>query len=128
MVPIRIAALGLLLVAGGCAVTPLQQCQAPYRAELRNVKADLHATRIALARGYRLVPARNEIGLHFCLRPSGMAVLCRAEDGEPMYDKQPIVRRAEQAKLRALAGERARLESALVDCTRRYPAEAGGEG
>lgn len=126
MHPIRLAGFALLVVASGCAMTPREKCEAPYRAQLRVVSADMRETREALARGYRLVPARNDIGLHFCLRPSGMAHLCRAEDGEPMFDKQPIVRRAERAKLEALEQEYARLEQSIAACAAQYPQQSGG--
>ena len=110
-----------LLVLAACATTPRQKCEAPNRAELRTVNAELHDTQRAINRGYRLVPAKFQVGLHQCLRPSGATYLCTADEGEPMYDKRPINRRAEQAKLAALQSEAKRLEAALGQCRAQYP-------
>ena len=120
----RLTSLALIvvpLVLSACAVTPRQQCQAPYRAELRNIEAEIRDSREALQRGFRLVPARWEHGINYCLSPSGFVSLCTAEDGEPMYDKRPISRPAEQAKLDALLGERGRLNAALAQCAAQFP-------
>lgn len=116
-----IIALATSLVLAACATTPRQQCEAPYRAELRNVEAEIRDTQLALRRGFVLVPARFEFGLHYCVRPSGSVYLCRAEDGEPMYDKRPINRRAEQAKLSALIEEAARLKAGIAACQAKFP-------
>ncbi len=116
--PIVLMALPLL---AACATTPLQQCQAPLRAELRTVEADLSETAQALGLGYRLVPARSTFGVHYCLSRSGFARLCTADDGEAMYDKRPINRAAETAKLAALQAEQKRLEAGLAACAAKYP-------
>lgn len=118
---IALAPLAGLLALAACATTPRQQCEAPYRAELRTVNAELRDTQRAVSRGYRLVPARFSVGLHHCLRPSGATYLCTADEGEPMYDKQPINRRAERAKLSALRSEARRLNAAIGQCRARYP-------
>lgn len=115
------AALSLPLVLAACELTPRQQCEAPFRSELRVVLEDTKATRLTLSRGYRLVPARNTFGLHYCVNPVGHVSICQAEDGEPMFDKRPISRVAERAKLDALVAERQRLESALAQCAAQYP-------
>lgn len=112
--------LALPLVAA-CAMTPRQQCEAPYRADLRAVEADLRDTTQTLSRGFRLVPARFEIGRHYCVTRAGFVRPCRADDDLPMYDKRPINRAAETAKLEALEAERARLEAAIAGCGVRYP-------
>ena len=120
----RLFALAMIvvpLVLAGCALTPRQQCQAPYRAELRTVDAEIRDTRQSLQRGFRLVPARWEHGLHYCESLSGFVSLCTADDGEPMFDKRPISRAAEQAKLNALLGERTRLHAALARCAAQFP-------
>jgi hypothetical protein len=118
---IAVVALALPLLLAACATTPRQKCEAPYRAELRNVEMDIRDTRQALQRGFALVPARFSFGLHHCLRPSGSVYLCTEDDGEPMYDKRPINRRAEQAKLTALDSEAERLKAAIGACRARYP-------
>jgi hypothetical protein len=113
--------LALPLALAACAVTPRQQCEAPYRAELRNVDVDLRETRLILRRGYNLVPARDTFGLKYCLRPTGTAYPCQPEEGEAVYDKRPINRRAEQAKLDALHSEAVRLTRAIAACQAQYP-------
>lgn len=118
---IALTTLAATLILTACATTPRQKCESPYRAELRTVTADMRETRRAVQRGYRLVPAKFDIGLHHCLRPSGATYLCTADDGEPMYDKRPINRAAEQAKLRVLSQEAARLEAAIGQCQAQYP-------
>jgi hypothetical protein len=118
---IALTALALPLVLAACATTPLGKCQAPYRSQLRNVQQDARETQRRLARGYRLVPARTTFGLHYCMDAFGNARICRAEEGEPLYDKRPINRAAEQAKLDALAQEEKRLNAALAECAARYP-------
>ncbi|GKY86185.1 hypothetical protein [Sinisalibacter aestuarii] len=118
---IALSALAVALTLAACATTPRQQCEAPYRAELRNTTFHIRETEMLLRRGFGLVPARNEIGLHYCLRPTGSAYLCRAEDGEPMFDRRPINRVAEQAKLDALRAEARRLTAAIADCQAAYP-------
>lgn len=118
---IALFTLALPLFVAACATTPRQQCEAPYRAELRTVTEEMRQTETVLRRGYALAPARFEFGLHFCIRPSGTVYLCTADDGEPMYDKRPISRRAEAAKLAALEEEAARLRSAIADCQAQYP-------
>ena len=119
MIPLAVMAIPLLLAA--CELTPRQQCEAPYRAELRTVEAEIRDTRQTLQRGFRLVPARFEAGIHHCVSPSGFVSLCTADDGEPMFDKRPISRAAEQAKLDTLLAERARLNTALARCAAQYP-------
>ncbi len=121
MRPIALAVLVVPLVAAGCELTPRQQCEAPFRADLRTVEAELRDTRETLQRGFRLVPASSEIGLHHCVRPSGFVSLCTVEDGEPMFDKRPINRVAEQAKLDALDSERARLTASIAQCAVQFP-------
>lgn len=116
-----VVALAVPLLLAACELTPRQQCEAPYRAELRNVEAEIRDTQLALRRGFVLVPARFSIGLHHCVRPSGMVYLCTADDGEPMYDKRPINRRAEQAKLAALIDETARIKAGIAACQAKYP-------
>jgi len=116
-----VIALAVPLLLAACAITPRQQCEAPYRAELRNVEAEITDTRLALRRGFVLVPARFSIGLNYCLRPSGAVYLCTAKDGEPMYDKRPISQRAEQAKLAALIDEAARLKAEIAECRLKFP-------
>lgn len=116
-----LAALALPLALAACEVTPLMQCQAPYRTELRTVRAEISETELVLRRGFRLVPARWELGLHYCVRPSGSVFLCTADDGLPMFDKRPISRTAERAKLQALLQEQARLYAALDACALQYP-------
>lgn len=118
---VTIALIAAPLILAACVSTPRQQCEAPYRAELRNVVADIRDTERTLARGFRLVPARFEVGLHYCLRPSGAVYLCRAEDGESMYDKRAINRRAELAKLAALKDEARELNAGIAACQARYP-------
>ena len=116
------AALTLPLALAACEVTPRQQCEAPYRSELRTVLADISETSRALQLGYRLVPARSSIGVHYCMNPLGRAVLCTGDDpDEPLYDKVPISRVAEQAKLDALDIERKRLESSIAQCAVQFP-------
>jgi len=119
---IALAALTVPLLLAACATTPRQQCEAPYRADLRTVLEETSSTSRALALGYRLVPATTSIGVHYCMAPTGRAVLCiNNEDDEPLYDKRPINRFAEQAKLDALNAERKRLESAIAQCAAQYP-------
>ncbi len=114
-------ALLVLPLLAACATTPRQQCEALHRAELRTVDAELHDTAEALGRGYRLVPARFEFGVHHCVSRTGFVSLCTAEDGLPMYDKRPISRAAETAKLAALQAEQKRLEAAIAACRAQYP-------
>jgi len=116
-----LATVAMSVVLAGCAFTPRQKCEAPYRAELRNVADDIGRTKMALARGFVLVPARNDFGLHYCLLPSGSVRLCTADEGEPMYDKRPINQAAEQAKLAVLQSEISRLESEISACQALYP-------
>lgn len=118
---VTLALIAVPLVLAACALTPRQQCEAPYRAELRGVAAEIRDTEITLARGFRLVPARFDSGLHYCLRPSGSVFLCRAEDGKAMYDKMPVNRRAEQAKLASLKGQARELEAGIAACRAQYP-------
>jgi len=120
MRPIHLVLLALPLVAA-CATTPRGQCEAPYRAELGTVEADLQDTADVLGRGYRLVPARSSHGVHHCVTRSGFVRLCTSEDGEAMYDKRPISRAAETAKLAALQAEQKRLEAAISACRAKYP-------
>jgi hypothetical protein len=116
-----IAALALPFLLAACEVTPRQQCEAPYRIELRTVDAEIRDTREILRRGFRLVPARWEHGVHYCVEPSGYVGLCTADDGLPMYDKRPINRAGEQAKLDALETERQRLSRAIAQCAVQFP-------
>lgn len=118
---VTLALIAVPLVLAACALTPRQQCEAPYRAELRSVAAEIRDSEITLARGFRLVPARFDVGLHYCLRPSGSVYLCRAEDGEPMYDKRAINRRAELAKLASLKDQAQELESGIAACRAQFP-------
>jgi hypothetical protein len=118
---IALAALSLPLLLSACALTPRQQCEAPYWSDLHVVKTDLKEAELVLRRGYRLIPARSESGLHYCERLSGAIYLCSADEGEPMYDKRPINRAAETAKRDALLREQMRLESALADCAVQFP-------
>jgi len=118
IVPLGFMALPLL---AACATTPLQQCMAPHRAELRTVEADMRNTAQALSRGFRLVPARFDFGVHHCVTRTGRVHLCRSDDEGPYYDKRPINRAAETAKLKALRAERARLDAAMANCAIRYP-------
>ncbi|MEJ2016997.1 MAG: hypothetical protein P8X51_01510 [Maritimibacter sp.] len=118
---LALAALGLPMVLSACALTPRQQCQAPYFSELNTVREELRATELRLQRGYRLEPARFEFGLHYCERLFGAVHLCSAEDGEPMFDKRPISRAAETAKRDALLQEQLRLNEALAQCAVQYP-------
>lgn len=120
MRPIHLALLALPLVAA-CATTPRGQCQAPYRAELRTVEAELQHTAEVLGRGYRLVPTRSRLGVHHCVTRTGFVRLCTLEDGEPMFDKRPISRSAETAKLAALQAEQKRLEAAIAACAVKFP-------
>ncbi len=120
MRPIHLALLALPLLAA-CATTPRQQCEAPHRTALRTVAADLHETAEALGRGYRLVPSRFQYGVHYCVTQTGFVQFCTADDGEPMYDKRPINRAAETAKLAALQAEQKRLDAAIAACRTRYP-------
>jgi len=121
MRPIALAVLALTLGLAACERTPRQQCEAPFRAELRTVEAEIRDTRQVLQRGFRLVPATFEHGIHYCVGPSGFVSLCTADEGEPMFDKRPISRAAEQAKLSALQGERARLTGLLAQCAVQFP-------
>jgi hypothetical protein len=116
-----LSATAVALLLAGCETTPRQQCQAPYRAELRTAMAELRETETDLRRGYTLTPARDDFGMHYCLMPTGAPRLCTVEDGEPMYDKRPINRAAERAKLAALKGEVQRLNAALARCAAEYP-------
>lgn len=116
-----LAVLALPIVLAACEVTPRQQCEAPYRAELRTVRAEIDATEDNIRRGYRLVPARFDFGMRFCLDPFGDPEPCTADEGRPMYDKQAINRTAERAKLAALLDERARLGRALAQCAAEFP-------
>lgn len=118
---IALVALAVPLIVAGCAVTPRQKCEAPYRAELRNVEADIHDSKLNLARGFVLVPARTTTGLHFCVRPSGAVLMCTAEDGDPMYDKRAVNRAAEQAKLAALRSQVPDLKASIAACQAQYP-------
>ena len=120
MRPITLVLLVLPLLAA-CATTPRQQCEAPHRAALRTVEVDLDDTARALSRGYRLVPARFQFGVRYCVSPTGFVQLCTAEDGQPMYDKRPISRAAETAKLAALQAEQKRFEAAIAACRAQYP-------
>lgn len=115
-------ALGLPFVLSACALTPRQQCEAPYWSDLRVVREDLRATESVLRKGYRLEPTQSEFGLHYCVfEPFDTLRLCRADDGLPMFDKKPISRVAETAKRDALLSERTRLEAALAQCAAQYP-------
>lgn len=116
-----LAALAFPLVLAACELTPRQQCEIPLRAELRTVDSEIFDTRETLQRGFRLVPAVFEHGLHYCIGPAGFVSLCTADDGEPMYDKRPINRAAEQAKLATLLAERERLRTALARCAAQFP-------
>lgn len=120
MRPIHLALLALPLMAA-CATTPRSQCEAPYRAELRAVEADLQDTAQDLGRGYRLVPTRSRHGVHHCVTRAGFVRLCTEEDGEAMFDKRPISRAAETAKLAALQAEQKRLEAAIAVCQAKFP-------
>ena len=120
MRPIHLVLL-VLPVMAACATTPRSQCEAPYRAELRTVEADLQDTAEVLARGYRLVPTRSRHGVHHCVTRTGFVRLCTPEDGEAMFDKRPISRAAETAKLAALQAEQKRLEAAIAACRAQYP-------
>lgn len=121
MRPILAAALALPILLAACEVTPRQQCEAPYRAELRTVRAEIDATEDNIRRGYRLVPARFDFGVRYCLDPFGDPELCTADEGRAMYDKQPINRAAERAKLATLYSERDRLGRALAQCAVQFP-------
>lgn len=116
-----LAIVAISVVLTGCAFTPRQKCEAPYRADLRNVTEEIGRTKMALARGFVLVPARDDFGLHHCLLPNGFVRLCSADEGEPMYDKRPINEAAEQAKLAVLESEAMRLEAGISACRAEYP-------
>ena len=120
MRPIPLVLMALPLIAS-CATTPLQQCQLPYRNQLHNVRDDIRETGDAIRRGYRLTPAATDIGIHYCVDGTGFARLCTADDGQPMYDKRPVNRGAENAKLAVLHADEARLNAALAACAARYP-------
>ena len=77
-------------------------------------------------------PRRSTGGTGWCRRGSstgctivshrpGSCSLCTADDGEPMYDKRPINRAAETAKLAALQAEQKRLDAAIAACRAHYP-------
>lgn len=121
MRPIALAVMAIPLVLAACELTPRQQCEAPFRSELRTVEAEIRDTRQTLQRGFRLVPARFEHGIHYCVSPSGFVGICTADEGEPMFDKRPINRVAERAKLTALQAERGRLNAALARCATQFP-------
>lgn len=116
-----LAALALSVVLAACALTPRQQCEAPYQAELRTVETEIRSTELNLRRGFTLVPARWPYGVHYCLTATDRVTLCTAADELPMYDKQPINRVAEMAKLRALLSERRRLAAAIQQCAVQFP-------
>lgn len=118
---LALAALAVPVLLAACEMTPRQQCEAPYRAELRTVETEIRDTRLTLERGFRLVPARWEQGIHYCVSPSGFVSLCTADDGEPMFDKRPISRPAERAKLNALLDERQRLTASIAQCAVQFP-------
>lgn len=120
MRPFHLVLIVLPLLAA-CATTPRGQCEAPHRAELRTVNAEADDTALSLERGFRLVPARFDRGINFCVTRTGHVRRCRAEDGEPMFDKRPINRAAETAKLTTLRAERARLDAAIMQCRETYP-------
>lgn len=115
------AILAVPLFVSACALTPRQQCEAPYRSQLRTVEADIADTRAALSRGFTLVPATDTFGLHYCVDTFDMVGLCSADDGLAMFDKRPIVRQAEQAKLDVLMSERRRLSASIAQCAAQYP-------
>ncbi len=121
MMRTMLAVLALPILLAACELTPRQQCEAPYRAELRTVRAEIDATEANIRRGYRLVPARFDFGMRYCLDPFGDAELCTADEGRLMYDKQPINRAAERAKLATLYAERERLGRALARCAVQFP-------
>lgn len=112
-----------LAVLAACATTPRQQCEATQRNQLATVRAEIRDTELTLERGFRLVPARSDIGLQYCLSPSGRVRLCFGNEDEdaPRYDRRPINQRAETAKLTALREEQVRLEAALAACAVTYP-------
>jgi len=68
------------------------------------------------------VPAASDFGLHYCVSGGGLMVTpCFDVQDEPMYDKRPISRRAETAKLDALRQDQRQLEAALAACAAQYP-------
>lgn len=115
-----LAILAVPLFAAACATTPRGQCEAPHRAQLRVVTAEISTTQADIHRGFRLVPAQWAFGHHYCLDPFGAARLCTAADNEPMYDRREINRAAERAKLAALVREQQRLTAALAACARAF--------
>ena len=120
MRPFHLVMLALPVLAA-CATTPRAQCEATYRNQLANVRADIRETELALRRGFRLVPAGTDFGLHFCVSPGGIVTPCFNEEDEPMYDKRPVNRRAETAKLDVLRAEQSRLRAGLAKCATLYP-------
>lgn len=114
----------IVLALGGlaaCAMSPRQQCEATHRNDLATVRAEIRETELLLRRGFRLVPAESDFGLHYCESPGLMVTPCFGKTDEPMFDKRPINRRAEAAKLDALRAERKRLEVGLAQCAVQYP-------
>lgn len=110
-----------LAVLSACALTPRQQCEFPLRNQLANLRADIRDSELMLKRGFRLVPATSDYGLHYCVGPGTMVTPCFNEEEEPMYDKRPINRPAEAAKLETLRAEQRRLERALAACAQNFP-------
>lgn len=116
-----ILAVPVLAVLAACATTPRGQCESTQRNKLANVRIDIRETELNLQRGFRLVPATSKYGLHYCLSPGGQVWPCFNEEDEPMYDKRPINRHAENAKLAALREEQVRLNAELAQCAVLYP-------
>lgn len=110
-----------LAVLAACATTPRQSCEATYRNQLATVRSEIRDTEQVLQRGFRLVPTLSTFGPHYCLSPGGHVRPCFGNEEGPMFDKRPINRRAETAKLTALRQEETRLTAGLAQCAVQYP-------
>lgn len=116
-----LAVLGITAILAACATTPRQQCEWPIRSQLGTVNEEIRDTRRVLQRGYRLVPAQFPFGAHFCMDAFGNDRPCLGRDDGPRFDRRPVSRAGERAKLEALQGERLRLSRALAQCAVQYP-------
>ncbi|HGG05463.1 MAG TPA: hypothetical protein ENK28_08385 [Aliiroseovarius sp.] len=121
----RIALLGALLGFGlsACTLTPLQQCQSPFKRALADNQAQIVQSELNIQRGHIFVPSTSSFGVRYCLNDRGDYRLCLGiKDGQQTFKKVRIDVAAEQAKLQVLQSRRGELQASLAQCSARFPA------
>ena len=105
------------LTLAACTLSPQQKCQASINRALADNRAEIERSMEAIDRGVVFVPARDNIGVRFCLGDQGTFELCLSQpEGVQTFVKQRIDRTAEQAKLDALLQRRQALQAELAQC------------